>query len=259
MFDLHCHILPGLDDGPAELDTALQMLVMAHQSGTTAIVATPHLIAGDWLPDWEEILLSLQCLQHAAADLGFELRIYPGAEVAMNPELLKKLIAPGPYCINGGKYLLVELPSAEIPDFVDDFLFRLQSRGFIPILAHPERHPLLARNPARLLDWIHRGLLTQINGSSLTGKMGEPAAVLAQLFLKNQLVHFIGSDAHGVTTRRPKLDAAAEKMGKLVGKVTAHRILWENPRLLIQGDRLELPEIGNGINRKNYRYGPLSS
>ncbi len=250
MFDLHCHILPGLDDGPADLDTALQMLSMAQEHGTTVIVATPHVIEGDFLPDWEEILAGCQRLRNAAGELGLDLRICPGAEVAVNMELLKRITIPGPYCINGGKYMLVELPVMEIPGFVDDFLFRLQSRGIIPILAHPERHPVLARTPQILLDWIRRGILTQINGASLAGKMGEQAAALAELFLLNRLVHFIGSDAHGILSRRPKLNEAAERIRELVGEKTERKLLLENPAAVILNQSLNIPEVNKMDQRK---------
>ncbi|HEX3043765.1 MAG TPA: CpsB/CapC family capsule biosynthesis tyrosine phosphatase [Bacillota bacterium] len=243
MFDLHCHILHGLDDGAVDLDTALQMLIMARKHGATAIVATPHVMEGNPPLRWAEILAGCEQLQNAAADLGLDIRIYPGAEVAVSMELLKEFIAPGPYCINGGKYMLVEPPLMEIPDFVDDFLFRLQSRGIIPIVAHPERHPVLARNPEILLDWIRRGVLTQITGASLTGKMGEQAQRMAKLFLLNRMVHVIGSDAHGIKFRRPKLDEAAVWIRELMGEEMVKKILFENPQFITRGDKLNVPEV----------------
>jgi protein-tyrosine phosphatase len=139
--------------------------------------------------------------------------------------------------------MLVELPLMEIPNFVDDFLFRLQSRGMIPIVAHPERHPVLARNPEILLDWIRRGILTQITGASLAGKMGEQAQRIAKLFLLNRMVHVIGSDAHGMKFRRPKLDEAAVRVQELMGEEMVSKIFFENPQFIIRGGKINIPEV----------------
>lgn len=235
MWDLHCHILPGIDDGPAEIDEAAHMLKIAARYGTTGIVATPHLIEGAWLPAWSEIMEKCRQLQAMAEAMNLQLILCPGAEVFVSWEILGKISGPGPYCINGSRYMLVELPALEIPGFTDEFLFILQARGITPVLAHPERHPAIIREPGILEAWIRKGVLVQLNGPSLTGRFGEKVAHMAEYMLRNNMVHCIGSDAHGARIRKPNLAGVADRMREL-GHVEQVDLLLRNKSQQIIGD-----------------------
>ena len=243
MFDLHSHIIPSIDDGSKDRDMSLNMLQIAADNKTTGIVATPHVIEGDWLPTWERILQECDLLQQAAHAASLELQVFPGGEVAIYRDILDLLKGPGAYCINGGRYLLVELPATHIPSFTEDFFFTLQARGITPILAHPERHPELAKKPEILAEWIGTGVLSQLNGTSLTGLMGERVMATAELFLANQMVHVIGSDAHGIRNRNTNLTPAVDKLTKLIGPEAAHQLLVVNPDNIIHSREVDIPEI----------------
>ncbi|HBF39740.1 MAG TPA: hypothetical protein DDW50_20805 [Firmicutes bacterium] len=240
MIDIHTHVLPGFDDGAPDLKTSVAMLQMAQEHQTTAVVVTPHVIEGKWFPSWQEIKSGYELLRQEALQSGVQIAIYPGAEVAMSLEILKLLSEPGPYCINCSRYLLVELPSQEIPFFADHFFFSLQLKGMVPILAHPERHPELAKYPEILRKWVEKGVITQMNGSSLLGRMGERVQATAELFLKQHLVHCIGSDAHGVNYRRPQLQEAAVKIIHWVGEKQAKLLLVENPKRIITDQSIDV-------------------
>lgn len=243
MLDLHCHILPSIDDGAQDLDTSLAMLKIAVESGTVGIVATPHAIEGKWLPTWHEILEGCARLSAAGQTMGLTIPIYPGAEVFVHMDILDQIKGPGPYCINGSRYMLVELPAREIPRFTEEFFFTLQARGITPILAHPERHPEIAKHPEILKGWIGKGILVQINASSITGRMGERAMKTAEYLLKSNMVHCIGSDAHGVRTRKPDLRKAAEKIKLLVGEAKVQELLVTNSTKVIQNEDVDVPEV----------------
>jgi protein-tyrosine phosphatase len=243
MIDMHCHILPGIDDGADDLDTSLAMAKIACDHGTTAIMATPHVIEGDWLPPWETILASCESLQQEVATAGMKLQLYPGAEVALSLDILSQVTGPGPYCLNGGRYMLVELPAMQIPLYTDDFFFTLQARGITPILAHPERHSAIAKDPGIVTEWIEHGVLVQINAPSLLGRMGERAQVTAELLLMNNRVQFIGSDAHGLRARTPKLSAAGQKIQSLVGREQMEQLMITNPRAVIAGQDITVAEL----------------
>ena len=231
MYDLHTHVLPGFDDGSPDLDTSLAMLRIAAEHGTTHIFATPHCIPGAWFPAWADITQAVDELNAAAAQHQLNIHIYPGAEVALDWSLLEHLKAPGPYCLNGSAYILVEMPLGHLPVFMDDFIFHLQSRGFMPILAHPERCPAIVQDPDRLETWVERGLLVQINAPSLNGQMGPRAQAAARHFLSQDWVQFIGSDAHGSRNRRPNLTSAKDKL-KAISPELAQTILQEGPSAL---------------------------
>jgi protein-tyrosine phosphatase len=163
--------------------------------------------------------------------------------VFLNWDVLDKIKGPGSYCINGGSYMLVELPAAEIPRFTEEFFFTLQTRGITPILAHPERHPELIRRPEILANWIGKGVLTQMNGPSLKGGFGEKVMQMAELMLINNMVHCIGSDAHGIRSRRPELSRAADKVESLVGKIKAQIILQDNPKMILRSEEVQVFEV----------------
>ncbi len=244
MFDLHSHIIPSIDDGAKDMEMSLAMLEMAVESGTKGMVATPHVIEGEWLPTWDRILFDCDRLQKKAQNAGMEIPIFPGGEVALHFDILEKLKAPGPYCINGGRYLLVELPASHIPSFTDEFFFTLQARGITPVLAHPERHPELAKRPEILVAWIRKGILTQINGTSIIGHMGERVMAMAELLLINDMVHALGSDAHRLRNRNPNLTSAVAKITELIGLEKTQDIILKNPNHIIHSREVSISEIG---------------
>lgn len=242
MIDLHCHILPGIDDGAKDLDTSLNMLEIAKKNGTRALVATPHVIEGKWLPFWEKIVSECELLKTAACEKGLNIPVYPGAEVAVHWDILDLVSGPGPYCINGGRYMLVELPAMDLPGFTDEFFFTLQARGITPILAHPERHPVISKRIELLTEWIARGVLVQVNGASIVGNMGQRAMHAAEQLLRSNMVHCIGSDAHSTRHRNPSLALTAEKLYSLVGMEVTHRLLVDNPNKIINSQDICIPE-----------------
>jgi len=244
MFDLHSHILPAIDDGARDMGMSLAMLQMAVENGTTGIVATPHIIEGKWLPSWDRVLAECYMLQEMIQKAGISIPIFPGGEVAIHLDILNLLKGPGAYCINSGRYMLVELPAVHIPSFTDDFFFTLQAKGITPILAHPERHPDLGKNPEVLVDWINKGVLTQINGTSITGCMGERVMATAELFLVNKMVHTLGSDAHHIHNRNTNLASAVARMTQLIGHKATQDILFVNPDNILCGREVDIPEVG---------------
>ncbi|TWH45266.1 tyrosine-protein phosphatase [Sporomusa sp. KB1] len=243
MLDLHCHLLPTIDDGAKDLETSIKMLAIAQKNNTKAIVATPHVIEGEQFPAWEQIVESCHLLKQEGRKFGLEIPIYPGGEVAIHRDILDLVKGPGPYCINSGRYMLVELPAMEIPGFTEDFFFSLQARGITPILAHPERHPVLAKDPEIIVEWIRRGVLTQVNGASIIGRMGERPMKMTELLLSRNMVHCIGSDAHSDRHRNPDLTKAAEKIVALIGLEKARQVLTSNSQKIIDSQDVEIFEI----------------
>jgi protein-tyrosine phosphatase len=243
MIDLHSHILPGIDDGAKTIEDAVAMARIAVDNGTTVIAATPHVIEGRWLPEWSVITGLCAELNAKLQSENIDLTVVPGAEVALNMDILDWLEGPGPYCINAGKYMLIELPATHIPQYTDEFIFALQARGISPILAHPERHPEIARNPKIIIDWVNKGILMQVNGPSLVGKMGDRAMKTAEVLLNSNLVHFFGSDTHGPRSRTPRLTDAVEKSISLVGENLTRQLLFTNPLSIINSEEIEVEDV----------------
>ncbi|RDV84794.1 tyrosine-protein phosphatase [Ammonifex thiophilus] len=151
MIDIHTHILPGLDDGAEDLEEALSMARLALADGVTALVATPHVIRGSFFPSRQEILETVSLLNERLAEQGLPLRVLPGAEYRLEPDLPERLAKGELVPLNdAGRYLLVELPSTFVPPYAERVLYELQLQGVTPILAHPERNAELCRRPELL-------------------------------------------------------------------------------------------------------------
>jgi len=226
--DIHTHILPGLDDGARYRKTALDMMRVAAESQTGHIIATPHFIPGksEVLP--QSICDSCNELQSLADDNGLNLRIYPGCEVFISPELPDLYDASLICTLGNSRYILVELPMMSVPPYTESVLYKLQLKGLTPIMAHPERNREIMKKPDILKEMMERGILVQMNTGSLAGIHGREVERFARRLLAGGLVHFIASDAHSTGVRKPDLRKAAVFVEEEYGKELADLLLVEN-------------------------------
>lgn len=238
IYDLHSHIIPNLigDDGSSDLDVSKQMLEQAFASGTRHIVATPHVVDIGVCASWQEIKDNVAKLQEVAPS---GLVIYPGTELMLNWDLLKYYEEQGAYCLNGSRYALVELPMLEVPKYTDNFFYEMQLMGLVPVLAHPERYGAVWDNPDRLLAWMKKGVLLQVNAGSLVGNFGETIRKNAELLVKNHAVACIGSDAHGVGRRNTDMSAAVRVLQELLGD-EAELLTTINPAKILNNEVVEV-------------------
>lgn len=211
MLDMHAHILPGLDDGAPDLDTALAMARIAVEDGITTMVATPHFMEGSMENYRELILQKVSEFQLALDEQGIPLNVLPGAEVYLSPETPERLKKGELMTINDkGKHLLVEFPMQCVPAFAEEILFKLKVLGITPVIAHPERNLQLMNFPERVLDLATKGCLLQINSGSITGLYGQKIKKTAHWLVKRDLMHLVGSDAHSAGGRSPRIREALE-------------------------------------------------
>lgn len=241
MYDLHSHIIYGVDDGSPDAVCSRELLKMAASCGTRHIVATPHVIEINNCPSWQRINDGVAELRSMAAEDGLDLRIHSGAEIEMNWDILE-LFHEGSreYCLGGSHYLLVELPAMSIPDYAENFWYELQLKGISPVLAHPERHQGLMEQPERLLKWLRNGVLTQINGGSIIGRFGERVKQNAELLLNNDVACFIGSDAHRVKIRNTDLTQVRQRLVELVGLERTQLLCEGNPQKLLEDEEITI-------------------
>ena len=221
---------------------SVQMLQIAAGNETKTIFATPHVIEKAAKPSWVEIKEKTQRLQQLALEEQIDITLYPGAEVQMNWELLPELGEEGAYCLNGGSYLLVELPAAEIPAYADEFWYELELKGITPILAHPERYQKLNENPDLILLWRRRGILMQCNSGSFTGMFGSSVCENAKALLNKGLVDLLGSDGHRSEGRNTDMSKAAAVIKQLVGEEKLRQITETNPQTILKNQQIELKQ-----------------
>ncbi len=243
MIDIHSHILPGLDDGAANMDEAIAMARCAVVGGIRQMVATPH-VKTRLYPSREAILDVMSNLQKALIKNGISLIILPGAEYRLEPELPKRFSGGELLTINNkGRYLLVELPDGYVPDYTATVFQDLLLQGVTPIIAHPERNDVFIRDHSRLYELIVLGALVQLTAGSLTGYFCPDVTVAARAFLEHGCAHFIASDAHSTSGQLPQFEPAARETVRLLGEEQGHRLLIINPQRAVRGEFIEVVKL----------------
>lgn len=242
MIDLHCHILPGLDDGAQTEQEAIEMARRASADGITDIVATPHTYNGIYHTSAAEIEQSVQRLNLLLAEQQIPVRIHPGAEIHLHGELVSHLMTKDSVTVaDQGKYVLLELPMLQLPHWTDEILQELSNKNITPIIAHPERNLVLTEKPELLADWIERyGAVAQVTAASLLGTMGKKAKRMARLMVRQRLVHLIASDGHNPWRRPPTIRAA---FSYLMRKEPRQAITFlRNARAVLRGEKCQVAE-----------------
>jgi protein-tyrosine phosphatase len=241
MVDLHCHILPGLDDGPDTMEESLEMAETAIADGITHVVATPHSSDRYWF-DFTHVRQLRDDLQ---ARIDNRLRIATGCDFHLNPENLASLRKqPRQYCINQHDYLLLEFNENSIPPAMDRTLHEIQLSGVRPIITHPERNAILRAHPERLREWVKRGCFAQVTGGALTGGFGLTAQEIALQWIREGVIHIVASDAHNNRNRALRLRPAYAVVAEQFGVEKARALFVENPRAAFEGrDLPHVPEV----------------
>ena len=237
--DLHCHILPGVDDGAPDLDIALQMLKREVQEGVGRIILTPHQKPGHWCVTAGGIEKRLERLRMETRRLGIPVQLFPGAEL-MYCCGMRELLDAGKVCtLAHSRYVLVEFMPAEDWKYIRNGIYDLADSGYWPILAHVERYAQLADRPERVKELIEIGAYIQMNAGSIAETEGGRTRRTCMRLLQQQLVHFIGTDAHRAEGKRsPQLEACIRLLKKQVGNSYTRRLLWKNAENILENIQL---------------------
>jgi protein-tyrosine phosphatase len=258
VIDLHSHILPGLDDGPATMEGSLALARAAVDAGTRTILATPH-INDDRSIDAARVAAKLELLRPALAAAEIPLEVLPGGEIAMwrlgdlDDAALRTL------ALGGGPYLLVESPFSPAIGAFEPLVLDLLGRGHRVLLAHPERCPAFHRDPERLQRLVDAGVLVQITAGSMTGGFGSTVRRLTATMLRTGVVHVVASDAHDAVKRPPGLnDGFTSLERELPGLAELQPWMTEQvPRAILDGtplpERPPLPKEAGFLRRLGLR------
>jgi protein-tyrosine phosphatase len=250
MIDIHCHVLPGLDDGSRSLEESLAMLRAAAEAGTTDLVATPHANL-EFRYDPAQVDQALAELRQAGGGL---VRLHRGCDFHLYYDNIHDALSnPSKYSINGKGYLLVEFPDLLVAKGTTDIFARLKTSGLTPIVTHPERNYLLHSRLKDLAGWVAEGALVQVTGQSLLGRFGPEARRVARELIGRGLVHFVASDAHDAEDRTPRLDEAYREVAGRFGEPYAEQVFRTNPRAVIEGQPLG-PQCEPAAGRKWWKW-----
>lgn len=245
MIDMHCHILPEIDDGAQSRKMSLQMCRMAAQSGVTDIIATPHMMdlyAGDEFH--EKVAVRMAVMQQLLAQNDIPITLHKGAEVYSSEDIL---YSPDlrPYTLAGSRYLLFEFDfgSATL-DYVKEVVSVILSQDLVPVLAHPERYRFTLSDYENINKLADCGVLFQCNLGSLTGELGKKEAILAREMVNAGAVSFLATDAHRVGYRNTDINGMVESIKEYKKKVNTEAfgtMLQDNPLKIIRGEQVEHP------------------
>jgi len=241
MVDLHCHILPGLDDGAKTIEESLAMAESAIADGITHVIATPH-ASTEYAFDYRRVSSACEDLK---SKLGDRLHLATGCDFHLNPENLAELKkSPAQFCLNQKDYLLVEFNEFSIPPAIDQMIHHLQLAGLRPIVTHPERNGILRAKPDRLAQWVRVGCYSQVTAGSLLGVFGPGAKSDSVSWIARGLVHFVSSDAHNTKSRPLTLRPAFEFVASRFGEEIAQALFVDNPLAAFEGRALPyVPEL----------------
>jgi protein-tyrosine phosphatase len=235
MVDIHCHILPDVDDGSKSWEMTAEMCRVAVRDDITHIVATPH-CNGEFEYDRERYTAMLGRLHDAGNG---KLKFSLGCDFHFSYDNIQDALAhPRRYTIGESQYLLVEFSDYGIPAGVHQNLLSLSSCGMVPIITHPERNSILLRKPEMVLEFAEQGCLVQVTANSFTGFWGGQAKNMAEWLLKCEAVHVVASDAHDFARRKPTLSEAHAQIAELAGKGTADALVSNNPAAIVAGKSL---------------------
>ncbi len=240
MIDIHSHILPGLDDGSPSFETSLAMLIMAAESGTTDIVATPH--CNDEFAFHPATNAELASQLQTAVDAHFgsrKITLHLGCDFHLSLRNIRQALSdPTRFTIAGHQYMLAEFSDIMIFEGVSNLFDQLIQAGIRPIVTHPERNSMLQKRPKELRRWVDQGCLLQITAHSYLGTFGPSAKSFALDLTRQGIVHIVASDAHDTTRRTPRLDQAFASLQQTFGADVARALCLDHPMAVIQGYHL---------------------
>jgi len=260
MIDIHCHILPGLDDGARDWDETLEMCAIARDDGIHTIVATPHVKRGMYTPTKELILSKVAELNHLllrapcpSPPAPRSLTILSGADNAFEPDILLQIENGNALFIGADvlspdslppahvlRYVLLELSDYFLFPQVKDLIRKLREKNTVPVLSHPERIAMIQRNHKLLHEFIQAGALSQITAMSITGEFGKEIKKLTQTLVKKNLAHVIATDAHSRDRRPPILSRAVSEVADLIGSDKAELMVQGIPQAIIEGKEISI-------------------
>lgn len=236
MIDLHCHLLPGVDDGAQNLSISLTMARQAVDQGITHVACTPHILPGVYHNRGPQIRSATSQLQDELAREGIALQLVTGADVHMAPNFVAGLRSGELLTLAASRYVLVEPPHNVPPPQLEEFFFNLVTAGYVPVLTHPERLSWISSRHEIIKKLVQSGAWMQVTAGSFTGAFGRTALYWAVRLLDEGCVHLIASDAHDAERRPVDLALGRESVEKRVGAQEAHNLVFTRPMGILKDE-----------------------
>lgn len=237
MIDIHSHIIPNIDDGSNGTKESYDMLKKAYEVGFTEIITTSHYIEETYVTNSNARNAILEKLNQYAKENNINIKLHNGSEIYITLNMTNLLEQNEASTLANSKYVLFELPMNNNVIYLKECIFELKSKGYVPIIAHPERYRIVQQNPNIVEEWVKIGAYMQCNYTSIIGNYGNTAKKTLKKLLKNNLVHFLGSDAHSAEGYT-YIEKCAKKIQKYIGKEKFELLSTINPFHVIKNENI---------------------
>ncbi|HHY71568.1 MAG TPA: capsular biosynthesis protein [Thermoanaerobacterales bacterium] len=242
MIDIHSHILPDIDDGAEDMETAIKMAEIAVSEGITKMIATPHFIEEDREIEKEKVLEKVNELNSALKQQSIDLEILPGEEIFLTPNIAKLYEEDRILTLcNQKKYILIELPLMTIPLYAKDVIHSLTLKGLRVIIAHPERNREISKDMGKLKEFLKMGALVQVNTLSLMGVFGRRAKHTAQKIIRFGMANFLATDCHTPRSRSPRMQEARKRLSQ----ADAELLMETNPAKILTNEDIKPIDVSS--------------
>lgn len=254
LIDLHCHMLPGVDDGAKDQTMALKLAQAAVEQGISHILLTPHHMDSHYSNHKQDVIEKTAVFQKVLDSEEIPLKVFPGQEVHLTGDLLDAVLTNDILFMDAGNhYLLLEFPHNEVPEYTEDMVFELTSRGITPVIAHPERNLGFQKKPDKLYDFVKMGCLTQLTSSSYMGVFGDKVQALTERIIRANLGFVFSSDAHNFEGRRFMMKEAFERLAEREGSEVAEQFNL-NAKNILNGEDVDVSGIKRISDVKKRRF-----
>lgn len=238
MIDMHCHIIPSIDDGSKNILETIKMAKQAEEHGFSGVFATSHFIQDAHETEKNDIFSKVEGLNYTLKNEGCNLKIYTGNEVYFSSDILDLLKEEKVCTLNNSRYFLMEFPMSGLVLNMEQIIKQVINNGYIPIIAHPERYEFVSKDIKKLLPLIEEGALLQINYGSIAGVYGSTVKKNVTKLIKNNMVHLVGTDAHDSYKIYDVYDKSIKKLQKLMDENKLDKILNENPEHILNDEMI---------------------
>lgn len=236
MIDIHCHLLPGIDDGAVDLDMALAMARIAEADGIHTVICTPHIYPGLYENDAAGIRRAVAALQRNLDEAGIAISLLSGADAHLTPDLAAEIVSDRVPTLAGSRYLLLEPPHHVAPPQFEQSVFQLMVDGIVPVITHPERLSWIETHYDLFARLVDRGCWMQITAGALTGRFGRRVRYWGDRFVSEGRAHVLATDAHHPRRRPPLLAEARDAAASLVGHQEAMHLVQTRPAAIVANE-----------------------
>lgn len=252
MVDLHCHLLPEIDDGSKSMETSLRLAKKATENGVTHALLTPHHMNGRYVNHKQDVIRRTKEFQEQLRSHDIRLTVFPGQEVRINGQLLKALDEDDIlFADTGNRYLMLEFPDDDVPYYTNQMIFDLQQRRITPVIVHPERNTKIMAKPELLYQLLEKGCLSQITASSYVGSFGKKVENFSRQLIEAGQGYVFASDAHNLPGRKYEMRQAFEKLSQEFGSELTEKY-QNNARDIINGANVPLNETRKIKKKKRF-------